>query len=187
MILAFLLLLAATALSFTIPAGQKDGVYSVSIDASGSEVHTLLSLTGNSNMDFMPRDINSSTEHALEPRQHGGYKTFCGGYPLNHVQTDAANQALDKQCGAGANVEKDKNFYSTSGCTVAYFCNFDDDHGDTCFADEREAITKSIFEQCGKYAAGWAIVDFKTRKNQYGVENLCGRGGNFCRRGLDGR
>jgi hypothetical protein len=96
-----LLLLAAGALAFNIPKGQPDGVYQVYTAPDGTETHTLL------------RGLNDTIETRSEvpgkfslasKRQIGGVTNDvgCGGYTLPAGDTDAANNALDAQCGGGA-------------------------------------------------------------------------------------
>jgi hypothetical protein len=97
-----ILLLATGALAFNIPKGQPDGVYQVYTAPDCTETHTFL------------RGLNDDTIEARSAipgkfslgnkRQIPGVDNAisCGGYGLPHGDTDAANNALDAQCGSGA-------------------------------------------------------------------------------------
>lgn len=113
-----LILFAASVAAFTIPDGQPDGVYSVDIDASGNEVHTFLHDLPKEN------EVPALDSRYVNRRQVAGTDVVgCGNYPLGHGNTDAAVNGVVAQCGNGASVGKGHNFYSLSGCVVAYFCN----------------------------------------------------------------
>lgn len=125
MLFSPILLLAATAAAFTIPAGQPDGVYSVHTGTDGQEVHTFMS--------DLPNEVSPRDDRYVNRRQISNMDNVvgCGNYPLNQNQVDAAANGLKSQCGAGAEVSKGRDFYSLSGCTVVYFCNLSQG-GSTC-------------------------------------------------------
>ncbi|KAK3692982.1 hypothetical protein B0T22DRAFT_475833 [Podospora appendiculata] len=191
----FATLLASVAIAFTIPDGQPDGTYQVSI-VNGKEVHTLITLADNQRPRHNISDVAHSAKFArrgaagedylVERQISGGNNAIsCGGGALNHGDTDAANTALDRQCGSGANVGGGRDFYSIAGCTVAYFCNFRN-YADMCFASERVATSAAITSNCGWYVTGWDTFSSSGgggRYNSYGYENFCGTGSNFCGRG----
>lgn len=128
--LAFVL----SASCFTIPEGQADGVYSVSVNEDGTEVHTLLGINTETSSDMSTRSSR------IKSRQLPGYfnTVSCGGYYLNVVDTNNANAALDRQyalrrhmiacklilyrCGNGAWVGGGLDFYSIAGVSRE-FCN----------------------------------------------------------------
>ena len=92
------LLLASGAAAFTIPEGQANGVYAVSYEEDGTEIHELIGAPSTAD----PASIKgwaSGASHAKDKRQIPGISNSigCGGYELNHGDTDAAAHALDAQ------------------------------------------------------------------------------------------
>ncbi|KAJ7035491.1 hypothetical protein C8F04DRAFT_530881 [Mycena alexandri] len=188
---ALLSLFVSAVVCFTVPTNQPAGVYMVTYNADGTETHSLLSLT-ETNVTVpaaTARSVSPSAKFGASKRQIGGGTNaiFCGGYELNHGDTDAAYNALGQQCGGGASVLGGRDFYSIAGCTVAYFCNYRGT-ADTCFQYEWvNVIQNAITPTCGSYWAGWDQFNSQARQNQYGYENLCGAGNNYCGRGTNGR
>lgn len=120
MLLASVLLFAVGAASWTIPKGQAEGVYRVHVDGSGIEKHY------NPNDHTLPtRDLVASAKfadaRAANRRQIGGCtnEISCGGYEINHDNTDGAVHALDTQCGGGGDVGGNLDFYSIAGAWYA--------------------------------------------------------------------
>ncbi|KAJ7020286.1 hypothetical protein C8F04DRAFT_1241137 [Mycena alexandri] len=188
---ALLSLFVSAVVGFTVPANQPAGVYMVTYNPDGTETHSLLSLTKvNSTVPAVTAgSVPSPTRFDASKRQiNGGSNTIgCGNYELNHGDTDSAYNALGQQCGGGASVPGGRDFYSIVGCTVAYFCNYNGG-ADTCFQSEWvAAIQNGVSPVCGSYWAGWDRFSSSIRFNQYGYENVCGAGGNFCGRGTNGR
>jgi len=168
MLLASVLLFAVGAASWTIPKDQAEGVYRVHVDGSGVEKHY------NPNDHTLPtRDLVASAKfadaRAANRRQIGGgtNEISCGGYEMNHDNTDGAVHALDAQCGRGADVGGNLDFYSIVGCVVCDFCNYNFG-SDVCFATERSAFTNAITDRCGSYWAGWDVLNSDFRHKQYG-------------------
>jgi hypothetical protein len=160
------ILFAATAMatSFTIPPNQIDGVYEVSFDHSGRPTHTFL------------REITNTTEpHHLTTRDDGSY---CGNYNLDPLSTDRAVAALKAQCNPGA-VGNGLDFYSISGSTVAYFCNFGA-AATVCQSGEIGDSYARVTNACGRYRAGWRSIHDSGRWISIGYEasnaRFCGRG-----------
>jgi hypothetical protein len=142
-------LFVATVMStgFTIPSNQLDGVYEVSYDASGRAIHT-----------FLREGVNNTEAQELAARDDG---VNCGNYGLNHQDTDNAVTGLRRQCNPGA-VGNGLDFYSITGSTVAYFCNF----GATATVCQSNEVADSytrISNACGLYGAGWRTVDVEHR------------------------
>ncbi|KAE9364338.1 hypothetical protein N431DRAFT_488914 [Stipitochalara longipes BDJ] len=182
-----LFLLASGATAFTIPEGQANGVYAVSYAEDGTELHELIGAPSTAD----PATIKgwaSGTGHAKDRRQIPGISNSigCGGYELNHGDTDSAAHALDAQCGGGASVGRSRDFYSLAGCSVWYFCNLAGQE-QTCWASERVQAAAAIANQCGSYWAGWDNINNPQRNDQYGQEDNCGAGKNFCGRGTNGK
>lgn len=96
-------LLAAGALAFSVPKGQPDGVYQVYTAPDGTETHT--SLRGLNDDSIEARSAIPGKFSLASKRQVPGIDNniSCGGYNLPRGDTDAANGALDAQCGGGAN------------------------------------------------------------------------------------
>ncbi|KAL5346325.1 hypothetical protein ACLOAV_008594 [Pseudogymnoascus australis] len=179
--LAALVLLATSAAAFTIPLGQPDETYEVHTAPDGTETHMLLEahVEGRNTVPdkfAMAHKRRSAADVSI---------VECGGYPLPHKDTDDANNAVDKHCGGGKSIGKHNDFYSVKGCTVAYFCNYNDGP-QNCYASERQSTSRSITATCGLYNAGWMNIRSEGRNVQYGYEDKCNKGWNFCGCGTDG-
>jgi len=87
---------------WSIPAGQPDGVYSVYVAPDGTATYTFLAPITNETYisrgpDLpIPNTVTDSVKFRLKQRGLGG-QVACGGYALNHADTDNANNALDAQ------------------------------------------------------------------------------------------
>ncbi|KFY08573.1 hypothetical protein V492_06112 [Pseudogymnoascus sp. VKM F-4246] len=183
-----LILLAASAAAFTIPIGQPDGTYQVFTAPDGTETHTLIKAHVDTRNTVPGKfDMAHKRTIAAVPAvpAAAGSSVNCGGYPLPHQETDDANNAVDEFCGGGRSVGKHNDFYSLKGCTVAYFCNYDNGP-QSCYASERQSTSRTITDFCGWYNAGWNNVQTTGRNVQYGYENNCNQGWNFCGCGTDG-
>lgn len=191
---SYLIILATATNAFIIPQGQVDGVYEVSYHQNGSEIHTFL---GKHHNTTVPAKVNSSK---FGKRSLGSPLVTCAVTEpdLNHADTDAANSALDAQCGTGGMINKCKDFYSIKNCVVAYACNlnacsnFGGDYHEDCTASDRAQISSDITTTCGLYRPGWAKVSVKNPTSgggiiQYGYQQYCtSEGANFCTRGING-
>jgi hypothetical protein len=72
MLLKLVLLFVAGVVAFTIPDGQADGVYQVSYDASGTEIHTLINYDATASglensAKFEKRSFTSGTASKTNP------------------------------------------------------------------------------------------------------------------------
>ncbi|KAI1322496.1 hypothetical protein F5Y16DRAFT_415941 [Xylariaceae sp. FL0255] len=157
------------ATGFTLPEGQADGVYQVHYDANNTAVFTWL--RGPVNQAPDPGKLRSV--HARD------YDTVeCGGYTLISDDTNKAVEALKAQCNPGA-VTSGRDFYSISGTSVAYVCDF----GDSAIVCQEFQLTNSfakITGACGSYTAGWETFQTEAYWYSIGYEynetNFCGRG-----------
>lgn len=194
-----LLLTIPAVLGFTIPKDQPDGLYSVSYDDAGVEIHTLIQLYA----DFVEhRDVDTARRNAtsenLEKRQCGGSAdidrgtTVCLGVFLNSRDTDSANGVLDATCGTGFTVKPGSSTYAKVECTAAYFCNFGD-FDDLCYRAEREAVADNkINPTCVPYWAAYLHtypLGTNRRDFEYGWVDICGNnpGAKFCGHGPNRR
>src|ERR1700712_1340964 len=93
-----ILLLASGAAAFTVPDGQANGVYAVSYADDGTEIHELVGAPSDAGQASI-KGWASGTSHVKDKRQIPDIdnKIGCGGYELNHGDTDAAAHALDNQ------------------------------------------------------------------------------------------
>ena len=167
--LSSVFLLASSAVSFTIPKDHSNGVYMVSYQ-DGNELHTLIADAGPS--AITSRDTVQSAKFIKRQLPSGGTNVpHCNYIPLVHADTDAANSALDKQCGTGATVGIGLDYYSIVGCTVAYFCNLSTTGSDTYKASERQAVSQELTADCGGYTSAWnTFTSPAGRNNMYGPE-----------------
>ncbi|OBT65571.1 hypothetical protein VE03_05018 [Pseudogymnoascus sp. 23342-1-I1] len=176
-----LILLATSAAAFTIPEGQPDGTYVVHTAPDGTETHTLLDAPVS-----VRRTVPGKFDMAHKRTSAADVSIVqCGGYPLPNGETDDTNKAVDDHCGGGKSISAHNDFYSLSGCTVAYFCNYNDGP-QNCYASERQSTSRSITAACGWYNAGWMNIRDDGRNVQYGYEDKCNKGWNFCGCGTDG-
>ncbi|KAF3049444.1 hypothetical protein E8E11_007711 [Didymella keratinophila] len=89
------LLLFSPVFALTIPKGQTDGIYQISC-IDDREDHELLSASNPATVTSL---LPSSAKFTKRDKyNYGG----CGNYALHHGDTDAADAALDTQCGSGA-------------------------------------------------------------------------------------
>ena len=120
-----------------------------------------------------------------------------GQADLNHHDADDANAGLDRQCGDGAPVENGFNFYSITGCVVAYFCHLytvQNQRTVWCSASDRAAASEVITTNCGYYRPGFLEIIVKDHVDggpdvrhtvRHGYENYCtDMGQNFCGTGV---
>ncbi|KAH7385582.1 hypothetical protein DE146DRAFT_667605 [Phaeosphaeria sp. MPI-PUGE-AT-0046c] len=164
--------LAASIQAWVIPEGAANGVYAVTRDADGKDVHTRIDQAESA---LEERDA----DYKLERRFYG--QIFCGcGFTLNRGNTDSAVAKLKAQLGggAGAVIPAHQSFYSITNDVVAFVCSRNDGNGRlpaSVLTPELAAITS----QCGLYIAGAreigsrdgaAIVGYQRYKN----------GDNFC-------
>ena len=156
---------AATASAWTVPAGQHDGVYSVSTATDGSTTHTLIS----NDKKLAARSIS---RHRMSKRDFKGID--CGVNVLEASDITGAMNKLAAQCGKDAAVGGDLDFYSIYGGTVAFFCNLSGDAA-LCSANAANSDFGSIQSLCHDHG-GW----FTHPNYVYGYEatgsNFCGRG-----------
>ncbi|KAI0401898.1 hypothetical protein F4802DRAFT_600582 [Xylaria palmicola] len=166
-------LLISSTKAFTIPEGQPDGVYQVTKDANGTEIHTLLGEL---------EEFESGSAHhgrrAVSASEAAG-TVICGGYQLPHGDADAAWTSLGNMCGNGAHVLARGDVYALSNCVVAYFCN-QGDHAVYCFSSDKDQGVRDITNSCGSYWSGWEFTHPPTGQVQVGYEDVCGAGKNFC-------
>jgi len=113
-------ILAAQAVTFTIPAGQADGLYVVDVDADGNSVGGPVLLSAAPNITARAVDVAPQTI----PRPQVG----CRGYSYNSGDYAAAVNCLNKWCDDGnridaAGILNTKIQYCKAGASVAYICN----------------------------------------------------------------
>ncbi|KAI0394886.1 hypothetical protein F5Y17DRAFT_425916 [Xylariaceae sp. FL0594] len=169
----------AAALGFTIPEGQPDGVYAVSYDAHGVPVHHFVSGPVEESVISPYVSGGGGGKPFLHARQTDARK--CEGHDLDHSNTDAAVEALKRQCDPAGAVGGGLDFYSVAGNTVAYLCNY----ASTSVACTRNLLTDSyaaITANCGLYRSGWRDLTGGNYRYSIGYEpygnKFCGRGTN---------
>ncbi|KAF2159403.1 hypothetical protein M409DRAFT_30153 [Zasmidium cellare ATCC 36951] len=182
-IFAGLSLSLITASAFHIPEGTPDGVYSVRTYPNGTEVHTRLS---------GPAPVTRRNAHQKRITIDS---TACypseGTEELDNASTDAANAALQAQCGDGAEIDGYDDIYSISACVVAYACNFSapDEapyapYPVFCYRSDSIAANQAITQACGAYKPGSVLDGPNDYLISYGYESYCtAKGHNFCGRG----
>lgn len=145
---------------FIVPSDQPDGVYGVSCAENGTETHTLLA-RALSEEEFAQLTARNAHEELTKPpsrivsRQSDA--TYCGSSQqnLDPGSTDKAVGALKDQCKPGA-INSGLNFYSKSGSTVVYICNY----GSNAWLCTRDDLTRDyaqITSICGRYKSGWRV------------------------------
>ncbi|KAH7123524.1 hypothetical protein B0J11DRAFT_506596 [Dendryphion nanum] len=165
---------------FTIPSDQPNGVYTVTYDAEGRAIHTLIGSPVN-HTEGSPNPLVSRSPNKLSLLARQADAVHCGGYDLNRPNTDNAVEALKNQCSPGA-IGGNLNFYSISGSTVAYVCNYNG-AAVACTRNEIGESADRITGVCGSYRAGWRNLVRDGRNIQIGYENT---GSKFCGRGTLG-
>ncbi|KAL9075703.1 MAG: hypothetical protein Q9161_001455 [Pseudevernia consocians] len=179
---------------WTIPEGQPNGVYSVSVDSSGKATHTFIrDLIAPDHIEAPSKErraLGNSAKLNIERDLNGPYSITCGGYEMDRGDCDGAVANLKNQCGGGASVGGNLDYYAIDNSVVAYFCNFNSGATNCYFFDAADAY-QLITGTCGLYQAGWDSLTAYYAPNggpnyvSYGYENL---GGNdFCGRGTNGK
>jgi hypothetical protein len=165
---------------FTIPDNLQDGVYAVSYDAGGEAIHTLIRGPVDTSGDALPRDRYAraaDSRPSLFARLSED-SVQCASYGLDHSSTDNAVEALRRQCNPGA-VGQGLDYWSMSGSTVAFFCNFGGT-GTLCLLNEINDSFGRITNFCGSYTAGWRNIKDDSRSVSIGYDDrntrFCGRG-----------
>lgn len=167
---------------FTVPEGAISGVYSAHIDENGVEVHTLIA-NSTELADLEARGAEAGPHDFPEMtrlvQKRDFYGVFCGGtHNLNAGDTDWANSDLDRQCGAGQNVDPGWAWYSIKegADVVAFFCNFSST-AKFCYASSRQEDSRSITKTCGLYQSGWTRWEKGGQTWSYGYDSrrsFCG-------------
>jgi len=174
--------------AWTVAADAPNGVYSVHYDSASKEnVHTFLRPLGDDNTESVKKatTLRYSRNRARGAAINGDI--YCGGVHLNEGDTDAANNALDAQCGTGAPVTPEENgrdFYSISNGVVAYYCNTSG-QWNHCSAAERQESSRRVTDRCGWYWSGdLTSPSWGNTQSVYGYQP---RDSKFCGRGTNGR
>ncbi|KAJ6443605.1 Indoleamine 2,3-dioxygenase [Purpureocillium lavendulum] len=158
--IAVLVALAAGAIAAVIPRDATEGVYVVSRDESGNEIHTRIAepitsasevrsiLDGNG--ELYGRDDWLANENTHE------YKTWCGcGFTMSKGDTDAAVAALKAQAGSGFTYPH-LSIYSIRGNVVAFACKSDGVSKGWTSSSNIGNLVKKVTDNCGKYVPGSA-------------------------------
>jgi hypothetical protein len=140
--------------AFTIPRGQPDGIFSVYIDANGTETHSRLAYASTT----IPSTFSTISKRS---RLAETYLANCWGRDLDHDATDTANADLDQQCNSGVSVGRMMSIYAKRGGVVAFACNRRSAEPQRCFAQGRDICSQRITNKCGRYVSGecWADPD----------------------------
>jgi hypothetical protein len=165
------------ALGFTIPEGQADGVYSVSYNAEGLPIHHFISGAVKGSVSPYVSERELSGKSFLHARRTDARK--CEGHDLDHGSTDGAVEALKQQCDPAGGIGGGRDFYSVSGSTVAYICNYNS----ASVVCTRNLLTDSysaITSACGLYRSGWRDLTGNGYRYSIGYEPF---GNNFYGRG----
>jgi hypothetical protein len=159
---------------FFVPRDTPEGAYIVTYDAAGKATHTKV----DENNFLVKSDPETLPKADVVARQAPGDRVSCGiNSELNHGNLDAANAALDVDCGGndGAGVPAGADYYRYNGNSVAFFCNRGGNN--RCDAGARRETSARITARCGWYKPGW--VDLSDWKISYGYDfadrQFCGR------------
>jgi hypothetical protein len=116
---------------WTIPEGQPSGLYSVTKDESGNEIHTHVIFAPDADSIWVDLgDVQPTPRSAkFGKRQVGGLTEQCGGYAMDTTDTNNAVNCLYTFIRQEWDQELNPNFdwYCRSGSVVAYLCNFSSD------------------------------------------------------------
>ena len=170
---------AAAHSGWTVPKGQPDGIYSVTVDAAGISTHEFVK---DLDKTLVARTLGNSAKFNAKRDNTGSNNIGCCGYALDPRDTDWVYNNICDQCGNGAYVNAGRDFYGISNNVVGYYCNYLSTTNQ-CFASEvADALRNRVTSQCGSYNAGYDYVP--DRMDQYGYE---ARDAAFCAgRGIGG-
>ncbi|KAF7532700.1 hypothetical protein G7054_g7723 [Neopestalotiopsis clavispora] len=154
-----LFLPVALTAAFNVPRGQPDGVYAVSYNSSGHEVHTMIDVSVAS--EDLGRFDNGSSH--IRQRNGGSVLTarstesHCPDGTLEPHNTGRAISHLKQMCGVWRHPDSNPSFYAKSGTTIAYFCNFGQ-HTKLCTLDLLLDMLAKVLNDCGPSKPGWWTV-----------------------------
>ncbi|UNI15411.1 hypothetical protein JDV02_001946 [Purpureocillium takamizusanense] len=156
---AILLTLVTGAIAAVIPTNTTDGVYVVTEDEFGNEIHKRISnpihsvsearsLLAESEKQLYGRDDWLANENTPE------YSKYCGcGFTLPTGDTDAAVADIKIQMGSGKWF-KNKAVYAIRGITVAFVCNRSDDRQAWASSGHITKLLARVSKACGSYVPG---------------------------------
>ncbi|KAJ6441032.1 DNA mismatch repair protein MSH2 [Purpureocillium lavendulum] len=160
-LLPSLLGVAALGQAFIIPSNTHDGVYLVTRDAAGNDVHTEIS--GPSPYMYPRNSTLPGDEHrSLSPRagRMPGRTRWCGcNFALNKGDRDDAVNKLKSQ--RGIRQFSSQSVYSISGSVVAFVCKINASHNWASLEDGPEAVDMvmdEIEKFCGRNVPGTVPV-----------------------------
>ena len=158
-----LLTLAALGRAATVPRSVADGIYGVSLDARGQEVHTRLPDRGNLTS---PQDL--STYDRREERHNLGrtvddLNTYCTcNVDLKVRDTDDAVIDLRFQLGPGGKKFDFMSVYSKRGNVVAFACKDPKFQWAQATGNDLGLVMHAIGARCGRYVESSA--NFKVKE-----------------------
>lgn len=158
----FLLLLPFFILSsaITIPKGQPEGLYIVTIDKLGNEIHALLNSTATSNLtDSLQKKNNQYDPLYKRVVWPSGTTIVCQQDYLwsnNFYQTDGSYDKFFNACYNTYRVTS-KALYEYKGQSVAYLCNYETGPGHTslCRTEEWTQFVAQAGGFCTQGTGGW--------------------------------
>ncbi|UNI23524.1 hypothetical protein JDV02_009343 [Purpureocillium takamizusanense] len=177
--------MAALGSAAIVPRNTADGIYAVTLDARGQEVHTRLPDDAE-----LPQDLNLSAYDKREETKNTPWKsedlnTFCTcGNGADKHDTDAAVQDLQSQLGQGKKFNY-LSVYSKRGDVVAFACKEAKLEFAETSAKDVELIMAEVRSACGAYTPGSA--NFKVKRDgtnralTYGFMKLADKDVEFCR------
>jgi hypothetical protein len=136
---------------FNIPANLSNGLYEVYVDATGQEIHTLVS-TDLVTSSPAPPTLNTR-QSSVNPQ--GDMDCGCGFY-VDRGNCDIAVHTLENWAGNGNTAGYNNAEYVISNNVVAFICFGDHEGGvpDSVSASEMASEAQTITDQCGSYVAG---------------------------------
>jgi hypothetical protein len=148
LILTTLCIATAPVMGWTIPEGQADGVYAVSL-VNNTHVHTKLG--------EIPSVVKRRALGRILPRD-GLDATYCASdtHELNHADTDSANAGMAEQCQDGRSVPHNEAVYAIRNNVVAFACNNGETYSATCITWVHQQAQGMVTAKCGWYKGGWA-------------------------------
>lgn len=133
------------------PVRQRDGVYGVTIDERGHQVHTLISEL---DLAAVPMDATTRDMDVSKRQVAGNGEFWCGcGNPLVPSNCDAAVSNLERQLPTNGDTRIYNNYYAINGPVVAFVCIIGKYAADLT-GGEVSAYYGQITAKCGRYISG---------------------------------
>ncbi|OBT94078.1 hypothetical protein VE01_07083 [Pseudogymnoascus verrucosus] len=163
--------LAALGSAFTLPGDLANGLYEVSYNEVGEEVHRLVKT------DFESTYV--TLDHTKRGAVGNSRQTWCGcAFPMNAGDTNIANQRIADYASSSPQLGAGAARYAIQNSAVSFICNFSAVSSITVPSNLVSNNAVDISYNCGNFIAGTSRMR-PYEHTDYGYMNYSS-GLNFC-------